>query len=190
MKESVSLLRITADFLQKQVEPVRKEDLSIIKEFIGRTSADVVSITKRCHFGYPQVFLSSPLIRGKPFPTLFWLCCPYLVREVARLESKKLQRKIMEILKDNPHMKNEMDTVDKKFKEFRRILTKALNVKLPENVLATSIAGSQKTWSLKCLHAYLALELSGLSTPVGRVIVNELSDLECQQPCIKFGRQS
>lgn len=48
----------------------------------------VLGTAKRCRFGVPQVIVCSPLYRILPFPTSFWLTCPWLVRHLARLESE------------------------------------------------------------------------------------------------------
>lgn len=48
-------------------------------------------MARRCPYGYPQVVVTHPLHRTEEgfvvFPTLFWLTCPFLGAEVARLES-------------------------------------------------------------------------------------------------------
>ena len=59
--------------------------------------ADVLAVARRCRFGFPQVVVSAPLSRGmKPFPTLFWLTCPFLKRRCGELES---MQKIAELEK-------------------------------------------------------------------------------------------
>lgn len=184
MKASVSVSEIIQDFLQKEIDPARKEDLKIIEKFIGRTPSDIISITRRCWAGFPQVFLSSPLISGKPFPTLFWLCCPYLVKEVSKLEARKVQERIRDLLEKDSKLKGEMEKANSRFRQFRKSLKEALGVRLPEKALKASISGSIHTWSLKCLHVYLAAELSGFSTPVGRILKQELTGEECIKPCI------
>ena len=42
----------------------------------------------QCPWGYPQVILCRPCSRGKPFPTLFWLTCPYVAAASGRQVSK------------------------------------------------------------------------------------------------------
>ncbi|GHV45611.1 hypothetical protein FACS1894204_05190 [Synergistales bacterium] len=52
----------------------------------------VLGVAKRCSFGCPVVIVCSPVqIRGLkyfPFPTSFWLTCPWLVRHASQVESK------------------------------------------------------------------------------------------------------
>ena len=48
----------------------------------------MLGTTARCRFGFHRVLVCSPLDKGlKPFPTTFWLSCPWLVRRIGTLES-------------------------------------------------------------------------------------------------------
>lgn len=47
----------------------------------------VLAVSRRCAFGFPQAVLCQPLRNGKPFPTTFWLTCPYLVHACGCFES-------------------------------------------------------------------------------------------------------
>ena len=40
-----------------------------------------------CSHGFPRVLLCNPLHKGRPFPTLFWLSCPFLRKKCATLET-------------------------------------------------------------------------------------------------------
>ncbi len=43
---------------------------------------------KFCRFGYVQVIFCRPFSnKGKPFPTTFWLTCPYLIKLAGKIES-------------------------------------------------------------------------------------------------------
>lgn len=48
----------------------------------------VLSVVRRCRWGYPQVILCAPLGPKGPFPTSFWLTCPHLDRVCAALEAE------------------------------------------------------------------------------------------------------
>jgi len=47
----------------------------------------IYAIGKRCIWGFPQVIVCRPLNELKPFPTTFWLTCPWLIKECGRCES-------------------------------------------------------------------------------------------------------
>ncbi|MDO5116024.1 MAG: DUF501 domain-containing protein [Synergistaceae bacterium] len=71
--------------------PLREGEREILlKQNRGRVfdCAEVLFVARRCGGGYPQAVVSNPLSpEGLPFPTLFWLTCPYLRRRCGELES-------------------------------------------------------------------------------------------------------
>ena len=42
----------------------------------------------RCRFGGVRVLVCAPLVGLRPFPTTFWLVCPWLVRKAGMVESE------------------------------------------------------------------------------------------------------
>ncbi len=48
----------------------------------------VRGVSCRCRFGYPQVVVCHPFCMNRPFPTLFWLTCPYLTYICGMIESQ------------------------------------------------------------------------------------------------------
>lgn len=68
----------------------RGEDGGTLR-LLGGESFDpglVVGVPRRCVFGVPQVVACAPLRRGKPFPTNWWLLCPFLREACAREEER------------------------------------------------------------------------------------------------------
>ena len=55
----------------------RKFDLSL-----------VLGIAERCRFGFPRVAVCSPLRGCAPFPTTFWLTCPWLMHHIGAVEAE------------------------------------------------------------------------------------------------------
>lgn len=47
----------------------------------------LLGVANRCVNNNPRVFVCASLLKGKPFPTNFWLSCPALVQRAAELES-------------------------------------------------------------------------------------------------------
>lgn len=87
---------------------VSEKDLKIIEKQLGRCVSNVLTIEKRCIYGYPQVIKSFPLKDGKPFPTLYWLTCPYLVEEVSKLEAQQKITEIEKIIQNDPELKRQL----------------------------------------------------------------------------------
>ena len=51
-------------------------------------TARILGTANRCRFGFPRVIVCAPLQgMSVPFPTSFWLTCPWLVRSVSEIES-------------------------------------------------------------------------------------------------------
>jgi len=75
--------------------------LSIVRsQMKGRKFSDAMieGTCSACKWGYPRVVVCSPLLRGRPFPTLFWLSCPWLVLQAGRLESQGGVRELEDVL--------------------------------------------------------------------------------------------
>lgn len=68
-----------------EVRPGDREELT---KQLGRDPRGLVGIGARCACGRPAVTITYPrLPDGSPFPTLFYLSLPWLVREISRSES-------------------------------------------------------------------------------------------------------
>ncbi|MCK5246132.1 DUF501 domain-containing protein [Candidatus Bipolaricaulota bacterium] len=63
------------------------KDRKIVGQQIGRSPRGQFVVSVRCSYGYPQVIRVHPVVQGKPFPTLFWLTCPFLSNEIDHLEA-------------------------------------------------------------------------------------------------------
>lgn len=51
--------------------------------------ANIIAGCIRCKFGRVKVLVCSPMTRkGRPFPTTFWLTCPYLSKLAGRIEAE------------------------------------------------------------------------------------------------------
>ena len=72
---------------------VSGEDLSMLESQLGRKPSGVLRVERYCPAGHPQVIRYYPLSLSpeaevlSPFPTLFWLTCPSLIRQVSEFES-------------------------------------------------------------------------------------------------------
>ena len=153
----------------------------IVKKQIGRPPKGDFKVVKICRFGFPQVIENPPLVEGKPFPTLFWLTCPHLVREISRLEERGFIELYEEKLKRNHPFRNSY----LKAHSFERMLRK---VKLPRNIpknlklklLNGGIGGIEKPLGVKCLHLHTASYLGGVPNPVGREVLMTVGATECR----------
>ncbi|MDI6892316.1 MAG: DUF501 domain-containing protein [Actinomycetota bacterium] len=61
-----------------------EKDFKVVGNQLGRRPRDLLAVVKRCYKNRPKVIATSPILEdGSPFPTVFWLTCPVLVKKVA-----------------------------------------------------------------------------------------------------------
>lgn len=90
-KEEVLGPKVSLDVLQRlarNASEIHDGDVEIIAQQLERYPRGLVGIGARCACGRPAVTITYPrLPDGSPFPTLFYLSLPWLVREISRIES-------------------------------------------------------------------------------------------------------
>ncbi|MFW6121285.1 MAG: DUF501 domain-containing protein [Petrotogales bacterium] len=154
----------------------------IIELQLKRKIDNGFSIIKKCNWGYPQVIKSSLLKNNKPFPTVFWLTCPLLCKNVSRMEEKGMIKYFEEKLNRDGKMK-------KKFLEAHNSTQKLRNKSLPvdtpswvkEDMSVKGIGGTKKLLTIKCLHLQLANYLGGIENPVGKLLWESIAIKNCPE---------
>ena len=140
-------------------------DLEIVARQIGRRPRAFGQVAVRCPFGKPAVTEQAPFDEdGRPFPTQYYVTCPYLVAAISRLEAAGgVERWSLAAEEDVGLARSLADAQA----EQRRIR--------PE--LDAGIGGSTRTGSLKCLHAHAAFALARPGYELGDRILAELPSL-------------
>ena len=125
------------------------DDLAIVEQQLGRAPRAFRRVAVRCPFGRPAVTEQRPFDdAGTPFPTQFWLTCPHLVAQLARLEAGGgVDALDARRPSDDPELAASLAAADAEQRELR-----------PE--LPGGIGGATRTGSLKCLHAHAAFALA------------------------------
>lgn len=132
-------------------------------------------MARRCHLGVPMVVESHPrLDDGSPFPTLFWLTCPLLVKRASALEAKGGMARLTERLRKEPDLRNRMTSAVARYERRRDDLER-----LPPG--ATPGGGPER---IKCLHAHLAHELADAPNAVGALTLAACGWPDCVLPCV------
>jgi hypothetical protein len=141
------------------------DDRAIVERQIGRPPRAFHAVAVRCPYGRPAVTEQQAFDDdGKPFPTQFWLTCPWLVAAVARLEADGGVARWTRVAHEDAQMKHSLAAADSEQRALR-----------PE--LDAGIGGSTRDGSLKCLHAHVAFALARGTYELGDRIVAELSPL-------------
>jgi hypothetical protein len=133
-------------------------------------------VARRCHLGIPMVIENDPrLDDGAPFPTLFWLTCPILIKRAARLESEGRMAVMTARLARNDALRTRLvDAVD-------RYVSRRDEHAVLANAGAPPGGGPDR---VKCLHAHLAHELADGPNPVGAATLSEVGWPDCVVPCV------
>jgi len=146
-------------------------DLEVVARQIGRTPRAFERVAVRCPFGRPAVTEQAPFdASGRPFPTQFYVTCPFLVAAISRLEAGGGVERWTRAAEGDPMLARSLADANA---EQRRIR--------PE--LDAGIGGSTRPGSLKCLHAHAAFALARPGYELGDRILAELPALWPQSCC-------
>ena len=160
----------------------------IIRKQIGRTPKGDFKVIRICRYGYPQVIENSPVVDGKPFPTLFWLTCPFLVKSISRLEERGYIDLFEGKLKYDHRFRNRYLKAHHFERHLRKVkLPPGLPKKLKEKLLKVGIGGIENPLGVKCLHLHAADYLGGVPNPIGKEVLKLVEPMECSDNyCSRF----
>ncbi len=123
-------------------------DARAIEALLGRPSFTDHRVVVRCPHGGPAVLENAPIdLRGRPFPTRYWLACRALVDAVSRLESRGGVRELLDDADMAPHVRD-------------------ANLRHAELHDGAHVSGSADPQRAKCLHAHAAFALATGGGPV------------------------
>lgn len=173
---------------------ISEKNLKIVEKQMGREMNNKIEVASYCKYGYPVTIKNYPIMNKKPFPTMYWLTCPYLNDEISKLESKNYIEKIQEKIDENSEMQNELKSAhEKEIKQRLKIIEKEIE-KLPEPIQKTlkekGIGGISEFKYVKCLHLHYAYYLSGEENPIGKEVDELLEKRYCDNCiCCDFEKQ-
>lgn len=133
----------------------RDSDDRAIAALLGREPFTSHRVAVRCPHGGPAVLENDPVdLRGRPFPTRYWLSCRALGEAVSRLEAAGGVKRL------------EAET------DLREALL-AANARHAELHDGRNVGGVRDPATVKCLHAHLAFGLATGGNPVTEWIMRE-----------------
>ncbi|MDP9235672.1 MAG: DUF501 domain-containing protein [Actinomycetota bacterium] len=151
------------------------EDERTVQLQLGRPLRGGWAVAKRCHLGIPMVIENHPrLPDGAPFPTLFWLTCPLLVKRASRLESDGWMVGVNEELARDPSLR----------RRFIEALDRYRSRRDAHEPIEGGAAPGGGPEHVKCLHAHLAHQLADPPNPVGAATLARTGWPDCVAPCI------
>lgn len=145
------------------------DDRPLVAAQIGRPPREPWRVAVRCSFGAPQVIATpSRLDDGAPFPTTYWLTCPFLLERVAAAESAGGAREWAERLAADAGLAGAASRADAAYRAAR-----ASESGGEDACAGTGIAGMRDPLAVKCLHAHVAAALAGIADPVGEGVLGD-----------------
>ena len=79
-----------------------ERQLAIITQQLGRAPRGIEAVAATDTQGTPLVLRMSPIVDGKPFPTLYWLCSDLLKIEISRIEAVGVIKSLEQRLQEEP----------------------------------------------------------------------------------------
>ena len=117
---------------------------------------------------------------GSPFPTLYWLTCPVLVRRIGTIEATGWMAQMNERLEHDDDARRRLaDSID-------RYRARRDQHEVIEDSGAPPGGGPDR---VKCAHAHVAHELADGVNPVGSAALAETGYPDCVVPCFSVGTQ-
>jgi hypothetical protein len=103
---------------------------------------------------------------GTPFPTMYWLTCPWLVAAIDRVEAAGGVRRYSDAARDDPGLGRSLAQAHAEQRALR-----------PE--LDAGVGGGRRHGSIKCLHAHAAFALVRPGYALGERILSEVDEPWC-----------
>ena len=141
------------------------DDREVVARQIGRPPRAFRRVVVRCPFGRPAVTEQAPFDEGgRPFPTQFYVTCPYLVAQISRLEAAGGVERWTRATHESAELAESLERAHAD--------QRALRPELPGG-----IGGATRGGSLKCLHAHAAFALARPGYALGDRILRDVGDL-------------
>ncbi len=166
------------------MDRVLADDKKVVQFQLGRDISNPFTVKKRCKWGYPVCIESRIIHNGKPFPTLYWLTCPFLSKRVGRLEEKGNIGLFEMRLKTDKTLRDMYGEAHKKTVEIKKEMLKHyenLQDWQIESIVSRGIGGIRNRETVKCLHLQLANYLGGVENPIGKMVYEVIVEHECPE---------
>ena len=117
---------------------------------------------------------------GSPFPTLYWLTCPILVKRMSHLEAAGELAALTKRLAAEPGLQERLASALGRYRARRDAHEVTTESGGPPG------GGPER---VKCLHSHAAHELASPPNPIGSLALAEVGWPDCIRPCVKLDRQ-
>lgn len=118
---------------------------------------------------------------GTPFPTLYWLTCPWIAEGAAREESTGATARWVERARSEPDLSAALVAADAALRDARRDESGG-----SDPCASVGIGGQRDPLGVKCLHVHAAAFLAGIDDPIGRAVIETTGDACPDERCARF----
>ncbi|MBI5870588.1 MAG: DUF501 domain-containing protein [Actinobacteria bacterium] len=159
-------------------EPSPSDLSRLVARQLGRQPSVKFEVASKCVYGWPSVILNQPLdLSGEPHPNLYYLTCPWLRRELARLEDGGFIGRLQQSIAADAELRNDLKRCQADHAAEYRSAMEAGDHGLPQRDMF--IAGVSDKEMLKCLHSQMAWFLVHPDYLAGQVLVDAVGELWC-----------
>lgn len=155
---------------------VSNEDFQTIGQQLGRRPEGLQYVCVRDANKIPVVIKVAPIVKNKPFPSLYWLAHKELSKEIDHLESTGLIKELEEkIIPQDPVFLKQLIEAHQLYAQerYKELLKTPGYQQLPssyiENLKTRGIGGLADFTRVRCLHMHYAHHLVS-DNPVGQYL--------------------
>jgi hypothetical protein len=161
------------------------DDRAVVERQLGRPPRAFHRVVVRCPFGLPAITEQAPYdASGEPFPTTYYVTCPWLVAQISRLEAAGGVERWSERAAADPSLAMSLERATETQRLVRRRLAAGRTGRDDGASLELGIGGARTPERLKCLHAHAAFALAHPGYELGEQIVEEIDPLWPETCCM------
>lgn len=144
-----------------------ERQLAIITQQLGRAPRGIEAVVATDQHGTPLALRMAPIVDGKPFPTLYWLCSDVLKIEISRVEAVGVIKSLEQRLQDEPDFLERYQQSHRDYVAARwSFMSDAQREEVARlgytDVLTERGIGGISNWQqIRCLHTQYAHHLGG-----------------------------
>ncbi|MCL4078402.1 DUF501 domain-containing protein [Coriobacteriia bacterium Es71-Z0120] len=148
----------------------RRDDAGVVTWQLGRRPRGRWRVAARCRYGFPQAIETEPVLPGgEPFPTLYYLTCPYLVEAASAAESEG------ELARFDARASTDAAFAARMREAHEEVVSRrAAAARGSDPCGGVGAAGQRDPLATKCLHARIATALAGIGDPVGEAMIERV----------------
>jgi uncharacterized protein len=161
------------------------EDRAVVERQLGRPPRAFHRVVVRCPFGMPAVTEQTPYDDAdEPFPTTYYVTCPFLVAAISRLEAAGGVERWSERVATDPDLAESLQRATREQRDVRRELAGSKTGLDDGSSLELGIGGARRPERLKCLHAHAAFALARPGYELGEGVLAEIGSLWPETCCM------